>query len=82
MRNQRTGPAFTEDHLPVDGGTDDMEFLGGEPTWLQSPAPPGPDWRLVGQLTDRLGHNFGDVGVAYIFVSADRTEGRFLWQCH
>ncbi|MFD1369405.1 hypothetical protein [Actinoplanes sichuanensis] len=66
----------------MDGGTDDMEFLGGEPTWLQSPAPPGPDWRLVGQLTDRLGHNFGDVGVAYIFVSADRTEGRFLWQCH
>ncbi|WP_430790279.1 hypothetical protein [Actinoplanes sp. G11-F43] len=86
VRRQRTGPAFTEDHLPVDvepaGAGTPWEFLGGEPVWLQDPAPPGPGWRLVGQLTDRLGHNFGDGGVAYVFVSPDGTEGRFLWQCH
>ncbi|WP_229074375.1 hypothetical protein [Actinoplanes sp. DH11] len=86
VQGQRAGSAFTEDHLPVDVASDEgdmpLEFLGGDPVWLQSPEPPGPDWQLVGQLSDRLGHNFGDGGVAYIFVSADGAEGRFLWQCH
>ena len=86
VRDQRTGPSFTEDHLPVDvvSGDEDppWEFLGGDPVWLQGPESPGAGWRLVGQLTDRLGHNFGDAGVAYIFVSPDGAEGRFLWQCH
>jgi len=27
------------------------------------------------------GHNFGDAGVGYIFVSPDCIEGRFRWQC-
>ncbi|MBM2623170.1 hypothetical protein JIG36_47505 [Actinoplanes sp. LDG1-06] len=86
VQGQRTGPSFTEDHLPVDdeptGDDSPWEFLGGEPVWLQGPDSPGPGWRLVGQLTDRLGHNFGDGGIAYVFVSPDGTEGRFLWQCH
>jgi hypothetical protein len=86
VRGQRTGPSFTEDHLPVDVVTADQntpwEFLGGEPRWLQSPELPGPGWRLVGQLSDDLGHNFGDAGIAYVFVSPDGLEGRFLWQCH
>ncbi|GIE28565.1 hypothetical protein Ait01nite_016100 [Actinoplanes italicus] len=86
VRGLRARPSFTEDHLPVDVVTADgqtpWEFLGGEPRWLQSPEPPGPGWRLVGQLSDGLGHNFGDAGIAYIFVSPDGLEGRFLWQCH
>lgn len=86
VRGELTGPSFTEDHLPVDvvsdGGDTSWEFLGGEPVWLQSAQSPGPGWRLVGQLSDRLGHNFGDAGVAYIFVSPDGAEGRFFWQSH
>lgn len=80
------GPSWpAEDHLPVDeqmdGDEEPWEFLGGEPVWLQGDETPGPGWVLVGQLTDRLGHNFGDAGVGYIFVSPDGAEGRFLWQC-
>ncbi|WP_346540003.1 hypothetical protein [Micromonospora sp. DPT] len=80
------GPSWpVQDHLPVhqqDHGDERMwEFLGGEPVWLQGDETPGPGWQLIGQLTDRLGHNFGDAGIGYIFVSADGAEGRFLWQC-
>ncbi|GAA2533338.1 hypothetical protein [Pilimelia columellifera] len=56
------------------------EFLGGEPVWLQGDETPGPGWRLVAQLEDH-GHNFGDAGIGYVFVSPDGDEGRFLWQC-
>lgn len=79
------GPALPrEDHLPVEQPVDDdepWEFLGGEPVWLQFDETPGPGWRLIAQLTDRLGHNFGDGGVGYAFISPDGAEGRFLWQC-
>ncbi len=80
------GPSWpVQDHLPVNqqlhGDEKAWEFLGGEPVWLQGDETPGPGWQLIGQLTDRLGHNFGDAGIGYIFVSADGTEGRFLWQC-
>ena len=62
-----------------------------EPIWLE-PYPdslieeiadeaPGPDWELVAQIDDRLGYDFGDAGIGYVFVSPDRREGRFLWQC-
>ncbi len=85
VRGLDDGPSQpVEDHLPVDEPDDEdepWEFLGDEPVWLQFDETPGPGWRLVGQLTDRLGHNFGDAGVGYIFVSPDGVEGRFLWQC-
>ncbi|GLY02703.1 MULTISPECIES: hypothetical protein [Actinoplanes] len=84
VRPIRTGPVFKDDHLPEDVPAADEEswqFLGGEPRWLQHPEPPGAGWRFVGQMTDDLGHNFGDGGIAYLFVSPDGAEGRFLWQC-
>ncbi|HLL65756.1 MAG TPA: hypothetical protein VK453_08400 [Micromonosporaceae bacterium] len=86
VRSLHEGPSWpAEDHLPVDdrtaGDDDAWEFLDGEPVWLQGDESPGPGWRLVGQLTDRLGYNFGDAGIGYIFVSPDGHEGRFLWQC-
>ncbi|GAA3924939.1 hypothetical protein Aau02nite_20960 [Amorphoplanes auranticolor] len=79
------GPSWpVEDHLPVNqqvhGDEEALEFLGGEPVWLQGDETPGPGWQLIGQLTDRF-HNFGDAGIGYIFVSPDGAEGRFLWQC-
>ncbi len=90
-RDVAEGPCWPqEDHLPVDDdaqdGTEDedegpWQFLGGAPRWLQGDETPGPGWRLLGQLDDSLGYNFGDAGIAYIFVSPDGDEGRFLWQC-
>ncbi|MEV4703372.1 hypothetical protein [Actinoplanes sp. NPDC049316] len=80
------GPSLPgTDHLPVEDTLADDEvpwqFLGGEPVWLQGDETPGEGWRLVGQITDAMGHNFGDAGIAYVFVSPDAAEGRFLWQC-
>lgn len=65
----------------VEGDEDPWDFLGGDPVWRQGNETPGPGWRLVAQLSDGLGYNFGDDGTGYIFVSPDGFEGRFLWQC-
>jgi len=86
VRDVGSGPSRpAEDHLPVDElVTDDEElwdFLGGDPVWLQGDETPGAGWRLVAQLTDGFGLNFGDAGIGYVFVSPDGAEGRFLWQC-
>ncbi|GFJ82612.1 hypothetical protein [Phytohabitans houttuyneae] len=86
VRAQAEGPAWpAADHLPVDfvvdAGREPWQFLGGEPRWLQGEETPGPGWRFVAQLTDSFGHNFGDAGIGYVFVSPDGDEGRFLWQC-
>lgn len=78
--------SFLADHRPVDSTVADdkvpFQFLGDDPVWLQFDETPGEGWRLVAQLTDELGFNFGDAGVGYVFVSPDGSEGRFLWQCH
>jgi hypothetical protein len=75
-----------ESYLPVDkpvtGGREPIQFLGGEPVWLQSDQSPGQGWTLIAQLDEQLGFNFGDAGVGYVFLSPDGMEGRFLWQCH
>ena len=73
------------DHFPVEEPVEDgrrpWQFLGGTPRWLQGDETPGDGWRLLAQLTDGHGYNFGDAGIAYVFVSPDGTRGRFLWQC-
>jgi hypothetical protein len=75
-----------EQHLPVDVPVTDgrvpWQFLGDEPVWLQGAESPGAGWKLVVQLKEQLGFNFGDSGIGYLFVSPDGAEGRFLWQCH
>ena len=77
--------AGAADHLPVedqaaaavdadddeDGGS--WQLLGGEPQWLQGDETPGAGWRLPGRLDDDLGYNFGDAGIAYVFVSLSRV---------
>ena len=57
----------------------------GEPRWLQSEeVPAGGPWRFLMQIdssSDAYVVNFGDAGVAYVFVAADGSTARFLWQC-
>ncbi|OII61425.1 hypothetical protein BJP40_05470 [Streptomyces sp. CC53] len=59
---------------------------GASPVWLQGEEWPGPDWRFLAQIDSRdlpsdVNFDFGDMGVGYVFLSADACEGRFLWQC-
>lgn len=59
--------------------------IGGTPAWLQNPAyPPGGPWRLLLQLDNchlPLDIAFGEYGIAYAFLDAEGTSGKFMWQC-
>ena len=59
--------------------------IGGAPAFLQGEEyPAGGPWRLLAQIdsgSNLFYLNFGDAGVGYVFLSADGTQGRFLWQC-
>ena len=60
--------------------------LGGIPHWIQHLEIPTGNWRIVGQLDDSTGVNFGDGGIGYIFLedvgnSTALPKGKFLWQC-
>lgn len=59
--------------------------IGGAPAFLQGEEyPVGGPWRLLAQIdsgTNLFYLNFGDAGVGYALLSADGTQGRFLWQC-
>lgn len=70
------------------GGT----HLGGIPCWIQSADEAPRGWRFLGQIADGHefeeeivpGHNFGDMGIAYLFAQ-DQEEGvpkvKMFWQC-
>lgn len=60
--------------------------IGGTPEFLQGKEYPEPkqEWRFLAQLDScslPFLINFGDAGIAYVFVNEAATEGRFLWQC-
>lgn len=59
--------------------------IGGEPAWLQSDeTPTDGSWIFLAQIdstTDEFEINFGDAGVAYVFVEEGGRQARFLWQC-
>ncbi|MDB6124537.1 MAG: hypothetical protein JWQ71_3530 [Pedosphaera sp.] len=59
--------------------------LGGTPEFIQGPEFPFPDSRkLLLQLDSGsvpFEINFGDAGVGYVFLSADGSQAKFLWQC-
>lgn len=76
-------------------GADEEEFeayydainqnkIGGAPAFLQVPEyPAGEDARLLLQLDSAdapFDVNFGDSGVAYVFLAADGASGKFIWQ--
>ncbi|UAC01277.1 hypothetical protein Dvina_26495 [Dactylosporangium vinaceum] len=83
------GPTIGPDHVMVEQPFADaeraMQFLGGQPEWLQAEDLPAPGWRLIVQLhamTLPLQVSFGDAGVGYAFVDPTGIEGRLLWQGH
>ena len=60
--------------------------IGGTPGFIQNDEFPDATrpWQLLLQLDAGevpFSVNFGDVGVGYLFINPEATEGRFLWQC-
>lgn len=60
--------------------------IGGVPEFMQGEEYPEPkqDWIFLAQLDScslPFEVNFGDAGIAYVFVNKSATEGKFLWQC-
>lgn len=68
---------------------DDYDYndskIGGLPMFLQGDEyPDDGEWNLLLQLdsvSPPFQLNFGDAGVAYVYLSPDGKTGRFLWQC-
>lgn len=60
----------------------DWNKVGGTPLFLQSDEwPRGDGRRFLAQFTAALvGHDFGDAGECYVFVTDD-GRGAFFWQC-
>lgn len=58
--------------------------IGGTPAFLQGDDTPKGGYDLLLQLDSTsvpFYVNFGDAGVAYVFIARDRMSGKFLWQC-
>lgn len=59
--------------------------IGGTSAWLHGPAyPSGGPWRLLLQLSNShlpFDIAFGEYGIAYAFLDAEGTCGKFIWQC-
>ena len=59
--------------------------IGGIPVFLQGEEfPDGDDWVLLLQLdSTRVPFyiNFGDSGIAYVFINKNGNKGKLLWQC-
>lgn len=77
-------PGFTDNQkgsAEVLGGNK----IGGTPYFIQNAEfPLGKNSKLLLQLDSTaipFHIDFGDHGIGYAFISADGTEGKFLWQC-
>lgn len=59
--------------------------IGGNPSFITyERAKDFSKWRLLLQLDSRdipFNINFCNSGIGFLFVNADYTEGKFLWQC-
>lgn len=60
--------------------------IGGIPGFMQGDEYPGEreNWMFLMQLDScavPFFVNFGDAGIAYVFINRERTIGKFLWQC-
>jgi len=60
--------------------------IGGTPEFIQEEEYPGPKkkWLFLAQLDSSsmpFDINFGDAGIAYVFINKPGTKGKLLWQC-
>ena len=62
-----------------------MAFVGGEPSWVQGDeTPEGGPWDLLAQIHSYPAPyvvEFGDAGVAYVFIRRDGHAAKMLCQC-
>jgi uncharacterized protein YwqG len=76
---------WTEEQFGAHAEALDGNKIGGSPLFLQADEFPddGP-WKLLLQLDSSqvpFPINFGDAGIAYIFIDPSLTTGKMLWQC-
>ena len=80
QRSNWTEEQFAEYAQALEGNK-----VGGSPIFLQGDEfPEGGNWSLLLQLDSTavpFSVNFGDAGIAYVFVDSTGTMGKFLWQC-
>lgn len=60
--------------------------IGGSPEFMQGEEYPEPkgEWRFLCQIDScslPFEVNFGDAGIAYVFIKKSASKGKFLWQC-
>jgi len=72
--------------VEVEAGDLEGSRIGGEPEFLQGEEYPEPraEWRFLCQIDScslPFEVNFGDAGIAYVFVDTHAAKGRLLWQC-
>jgi uncharacterized protein YwqG len=87
----KPGPSrdeFGVNILQVELENDDLNGcrIGGLPVFMQAEEYPEPqkEWQFIAQLDScslPFEINFGDAGVAYVFVNKSVSQGKFLWQC-
>ena len=91
VTNDATGPSRVDFGVSIvekeiDEESLDETRIGGDPAFMQGEEYPEPksEWLFLMQIDScslPFEVNFGDAGIAYVFVNKTGTEGKFLWQC-
>lgn len=80
IRSSWSDEQFETYALALDGNK-----IGGAPIFLQAEEfPDKSEWKLLLQLDSTrvpFSVNFGDAGIAYVFIDPAGKVGRMLWQC-
>lgn len=86
-----TGPSrkeFGVEIVEIEIGEGELEGsrIGGTPEFMQGEEIPEPkeEWQFLAQkdsCTLPFEVNFGDAGIAYVFINKAASKGKFLWQC-
>lgn len=87
----KTGPSrdeFGVEVVETEIEDDELEGsrIGGTPEFMQGEEFPEPkeEWRFLAQFDScslPFDVNFGDAGIAYVFINKTASKGKFLWQC-
>ena len=91
VTDQKTGPSRDEFGIVIiekelEENSLDYSRIGGCPEFMQGEEYPAPkeEWKFLMQIdssTLPFEINFGDAGIAYVFINNKANMGKFLWQC-